>query len=87
MCLPNTKDREVNKKDIALTFMKLTGIRKFEQVVTSVLSVTRGKEAQGIITVLVPNVSCCKCNSVMVWNEKGKKNSDYPKMTHYPHVG
>lgn len=67
MCLPNTKDKEVNKRDIALAFITLTGIRKLEQVVTSVLSVTKGKEAQGTIAVLVPNLSCCKCNSVMVW--------------------
>lgn len=87
MCLPSTKDREVNKRDTALAFMNLTGIRKFEQVVTSMLSVTERKEAQGTIAVLVPNLSWCKCNSVMVWNAKGGKNSDYPKMTHYPHIG
>ena len=50
MCLPS-KDREVSKTDTVLAFMSLGGIRKFEQVGTSVLSVTKGKEAQGAISV------------------------------------
>lgn len=87
MCLPSTKDREMNTRDIALAFMNLIGIRKFEQVVTSMLSVTKRKESQVTIVVLVSKSFLLKWNSVMVWNEKGGKKSDYPKMTHYPHVG
>ena len=48
------KHKEVNKTDTALAFINLSGIRKFEQVVTSVLSVTKGKEAQGAIAASLP---------------------------------
>ena len=37
--------------------MNLSVIRKFEQVVTSVLSATKGKEAQGAIAVSLPKLS------------------------------
>lgn len=45
------KHREMSKTDSALAFLNLTEVRKFEQVVTSVLSVAKGKEAQGAIGV------------------------------------
>ena len=37
--------------------MNLSVIRKFKQVVTSVLSATKGKEAQGAIAVSLPKLS------------------------------
>lgn len=45
------KHREMSKTDSALAFANLAEVRKFGQVVTSVLSVAKGKEAQGAIGV------------------------------------
>lgn len=75
------------QRDIVLAFMNLSGIRKFEQVVISVLSATKGKEAQGTIAVSLPIFLCYKSNGVMVRDEKSGQNSKDPKMTHYPPLG
>lgn len=50
--------------------MNLSVIRKCEQVVTSVLSATKGKEAQGAIAVSLPKLPCWKSNGVIMRKEK-----------------
>lgn len=67
--------------------MRLGGIRKFEQVVTSVLSITKGKEAQGAIAVSFPKLSLLKRNGVTVRSKEGRQHKDGPKFTQYPYLG
>lgn len=55
MCACQVPKTEVSKTDIALAFMNLGGIRKLE-VVTSVLSATKGEEVWGTTAVSPPNL-------------------------------
>lgn len=60
----------MSKTDSALASLNLSEIRKFEQVVTSVLNVTKEKEAQGAIAVFISKTFLAVKEMVWWWGIK-----------------